>query len=61
MLSELEYNELLNKLEDNVLEAERLRDFISENDKNLFNDQKVIDWQDRLNEVSITRECDLIS
>lgn len=52
-------DELKLKLEKNAKEAEELRDFISDNNKNLFNEQFVIDWQDRLNAVSITREIDL--
>lgn len=54
-------DELKTRLEKNAQEAEELRDMISDKDKNLFNEQFVMDWQDRLNAVSITREIDVIS
>lgn len=28
--------------------------------KNLFNEQYIIDWQDRLNKVSITQDTDIV-
>ena len=49
--------ELLNK---NAKEAEDLKNYIRSVDKNLFNNQFVIDWQDRLNAVSITDKEDLV-
>lgn len=54
---EFELNELLNK---NAKEAEELKNYIRSIDKNLFNRQFVMDWQDRLNAVSITDKEDLV-
>ncbi len=51
---------LQEKLYENAEMAYAIRDFISETNKNLFNEQFVINWQDYLNDVSITRKCDLI-
>lgn len=47
-------------LENNAKEAEELKNYIRSIDKNLFNDQVVINWQDRLNAVSITDKEDLV-
>jgi hypothetical protein len=55
--NEYEFIELLNK---NAKEAEEIKEYIRKTDKNLFNKQHVIDWQDRLNAVSITDAEDLI-
>lgn len=32
----------------------------SSDNKNLFNEQYIIDWQDRLNKVSITQDTDIL-
>lgn len=55
---------LLTRLADNANEARTLYKEIQEINKkhkvNLFNVQQVIDWQDTLNEVSITKIEDAI-
>lgn len=59
-MKEYEEKDLKLLLEDNAKEAENLKEIIRNKDKNLFNEQFVIDWQDRLNAVSITDEEDLM-
>ena len=59
-MKEYEEKNLKILLEDNAKEAENLKKLIRNKDKNLFNEQFVMDWQDRLNAVSITEEEDLI-
>ena len=59
-MKEYEEKNLKILLEDNAKEAENLKKIIRNKDKNLFNEQFVMDWQDRLNAVSITEEEDLI-
>ena len=46
-------------LEKNAQEAYQILEYIRLTDKNLFNSQEVINWQDKLNEVSITAVEDL--
>lgn len=60
MMKEYDEYELKILLDNNAKEAEELKDYIRSIDKNLFNDQFVIDWQDRLNAVSITDKEDLV-
>ena len=59
-MKEYDDYELKILLDNNAKEAEELKDYIRSIDKNLFNDQFVIDWQDRLNAVSITDKEDLV-
>lgn len=59
-MKEYDEYELKILLDNNAKEAEELKDYIRSIDKNLFNDQFVIDWQDRLNAVSITDKEDLV-
>ena len=59
-MKEYDEYELKILLENNAKEAEELKDYIRSIDKNLFNDQIVINWQDRLNAVSITDKEDLV-
>ena len=51
---------LKEKLNNNASESELYYNMIAHNDKSLFNEQFVIDWQDRLNKVSITQKEDLV-
>lgn len=59
-MKEYDEYELKILLENNAKEAEELKNYIRSIDKNLFNDQVVINWQDRLNAVSITDKEDLV-
>ena len=59
-MKEYDEYELKILLENNAKEAEELKNYIRSIDKNLFNNQVVINWQDRLNAVSITDKEDLV-
>jgi hypothetical protein len=59
-MKEYDEYELKILLEYNAKEAEELKNYIRSIDKNLFNKQFIMDWQDRLNAVSITDKEDLV-
>ena len=55
----INYENFKEVLEVNAKEAEEIKEYINQTDKNLYNTQEVIDWQDRLNAVSITNVDEL--
>lgn len=56
---EISRDELAILMDTNAAQAETIYKLIKNSAKSMFNDQDVINWQDRLNAVSLIPEGDL--